>query len=40
LIDAQRGQLSAANDPGGGAVFTMHVPAEVKRAAAIEGEVV
>jgi len=40
LASAQAGDVYAANHPDGGAVFTIQVPAEIKRAASIEGEVV
>ena len=40
LVSAQDGRVAASNDPNGGAVFTIEVPAAVKRAAAIEGEAV
>jgi K+-sensing histidine kinase KdpD len=40
LVSAQHGHIAAANHPDGGALFTMDVRAEVKRAAAIESEAV
>jgi two-component system sensor histidine kinase KdpD len=40
LIAAEQGDVFAENHPEGGAVFTIQVPAGIKRAASIEGEVV
>lgn len=40
LLAAQRGRVQAGNDAAGGAVFTIVVPAESRRATALDGEAV
>lgn len=40
LLAAQNGRVWAENDPGGGAVFTLAVPAETRTASELEGETV